>query len=53
MNLDLDEIFDGANFVYIKENLTNMRRELFSIVWKRKKSEAWNSVWTVDGKIFF
>ena len=52
-NLDLDEIFAGSNVVHINENLTSMRRELFSKVWKRKKSEAWHSVWTVDGKIFF
>ena len=38
--------------VYINENLTRMRRQLFAKVWKRKKSEQWHSARTIDGKIF-
>ena len=45
-------IFQGAGIVYINENLTRMRCELFAKVWRRKKSEKWHSAWTIDGKIF-
>ena len=38
--------------VYIDENLTRMRHQLFANVWKHKKSEQWHSAWTKDGKIF-
>lgn len=51
-NQNLHRIFPGAGIVYINENLTRMRRELFAKVWRRKKSEKWHSAWTIDGKIF-
>ena len=31
--------------VYIDENLTRMRHQLFANVWKHKKSEQWHSAW--------
>ncbi|XP_078357184.1 uncharacterized protein LOC144642060 [Oculina patagonica] len=49
---NLNQVFNGGGIVYINENLTRMRRELFAKVWKRKKSEHWHSAWTTDGKIF-
>ena len=51
-NKNLNQIFQGAGIVYINENLTRMRRELFAEVWRRKKSKQWHSAWTIDGKIF-
>ena len=51
-NQNVSHIFQGAGIVYINENLTRMRRQLFAKVWKRKKSEQWHSAWTIDGKIF-
>ena len=48
----MGHIFQGADIVYINENLTRRRRELFANVWKRKKAEQWHSTWTIDGKIF-
>lgn len=51
-NLSLDQFFQGTGIVYITENLTRMRRELFSKVWKKKKQLNWHSAWTIDGKIF-
>ena len=39
-NLNLDRFFDDVD---INENLTKMRRELFSKVWKRKKQQHWNT----------
>ena len=52
-NQSLNNVFPGANILYINENLTRRRRELFNKVWKTKKLNHWHSVWTVDGKIFF
>ena len=49
---NLNQVFNGGGIVYINENLTRMRRELFAKVWKRKKLEHWHSAWTIDGKIF-
>ncbi|XP_078374348.1 uncharacterized protein LOC144657860 [Oculina patagonica] len=49
---NLNQVFNGGGIVYINENLTRMRRELFAKVWKRKKSEHCHSAWTTDGKIF-
>ena len=46
-----NQTFNGE-IVYINENLTRMRRELFASAWRRKKTEHWHSVWTIDGKIF-
>ena len=51
-NQNVSQIFQDAGIVYINENLTRMRRQLFAKVWKRKKSEQWHSAWTMDGKIF-
>ena len=51
-NQNMNHIFQGAGIVYINENLTRMRRQLFAKVWKRKKSEQWHSAWTIDDKIF-
>lgn len=51
-NQNMSHIFQGADIVYINENLTRMRRELFANVWRRKKLEQWHSAWTIDGKIF-
>ena len=51
-NQNMGHIFQGADIVYINENLTRRRRELFANVWKRKKAEQWHSTWTIDGKIF-
>ena len=49
---NLNQVFNGGDFVYLNENLTRMRRQLFAEVWKRKKLEHWHSAWTIDGKIF-
>ena len=51
-NQNMGHIFQGANIVYINENLTRRRRKLFANVWKCKKTEQWHSAWTIDGKIF-
>ena len=51
-NQNMGHIFQGADMVYINENLTRRRRELFANVWKRKKAEQWHSTWAIDGKIF-
>ena len=51
-NQNMSQIFQDAGIVYINENLTRMRSQLFAKVWKRKKSEQWHSAWTIDGKIF-
>ncbi|KAL9963889.1 hypothetical protein ACROYT_G027444 [Oculina patagonica] len=52
-NQSLNHVFPGADVVYINENLTRRRRDLFNKVWKAKKLNHWHSVWTVDGKVFF
>ena len=51
-NLSLAQYFQDTDIVYINENLTRMRHDLFSKVWKKKKQLNWHSVWTTDGKIF-
>lgn len=51
-NLSLDQFFQDTDIVYINENLTRMRRELFPKVWKKKKQLKWHSACTIDGKIF-
>ena len=38
--------------IYINENLTQIRRQLFGKVWKLKKARKFHRVWTIDGKIF-
>ena len=49
-NQNMSHTFQGSGIVYINENLTRMRRQLFVNVWKRRKSEQWHSAWTMDGK---
>ena len=51
-NQSLNHVFPGADIVYINENLTRRRRELFNKVWKTKKLNHRHSVWTVDGSLF-
>ena len=54
-NTDLSAIIPGQNgntSIFINENLTTRRRELFGKVWKLKKDKNFHRVWTVDGKIF-
>lgn len=50
-NEDEDKL-NGAKKIYINENLTSQRRQLFSEVRKRAKQYTWHSVTTIDGKIF-
>ena len=38
--------------MYVNENLTRRRRDLFANVWKRKKAEQLHGAWAIDGKIF-
>ena len=38
--------------IFINENLTNYRRELFWRAKKMKKDNMITSMWTMDGKIF-
>ena len=47
-NQNMSHTFQGAGIVYINENLTRMRRQLFAKVWKREKAEQWHSAWTID-----
>ena len=51
-SVSLNNYFHNAEAVYINENLTNHRRELFTKVRKFKKINNWHSAWTIDGKIF-
>ena len=51
-SVSLNNYFHNAGAVYINENLTNYRRELFAKVRKVKKINNWHSAWTIDGKIF-
>jgi len=43
---------NGAQAVYINENLTATRRRLFGEVRKRVKLNKWYNAWSMDGKIF-
>lgn len=43
---------NGAKKIYINENLTAQRRQLFNEVRKRVKQYGWHSATTLDGKIF-
>jgi len=47
----LSNYFHNTEAVYINENLTNYRRDLFAKVRKFKKNNNWHSTWTMDGKI--
>lgn len=44
--------FQGADNIYINENLTKTRKALFSEVRKKKVLNNWYAAWTNDGKIF-
>ncbi|XP_020899457.1 uncharacterized protein LOC110238151 [Exaiptasia diaphana] len=46
------ELLDGADQIYINENLTAPKRKLFAETRKRARLNKWYNVWTVDGKIF-
>jgi len=43
----------GPGKIYINENLTSWRTELFKEVRKVRKKYHNGKAWTVDGKIFF
>lgn len=47
-----EEKLNGANKVYINENLTPTRRQLFNTVRQRARQNGWYNVFTIDGKIF-
>ena len=47
-----EEKLNGATRIYINENLTPARKQLFNEVRKRAKQHRWYSVFTIDGKIF-
>ena len=51
-SVSLNNYFRNTDAVYINENLTTYRRDLFAKVRKVKKDQKWQSAWTVDGKIF-
>ena len=51
-SVSLSNYFHNTEAVYINENLTNYRRDLFAKVRKFKKNNNWHSAWTMDGKIF-
>lgn len=52
---DLAAIIPGDNTerptIYINENLTSRRKDLFGKAWKLKKDKNYHRLWTVDGKI--
>ena len=51
-SVSLSNYYHNTEAVYINENLTNYRRELFAKVRKFKKNNNWHSACTIDGKIF-
>ena len=51
-SVSLKNFFNNTDAVYINENLTNYRRDLFAKARKFKKDHNWQNAWTVDGKIF-
>ena len=51
-SVSLSNYFHNTEAVYINENLTNYRRDLFAKVRKFEKNNNWYSAWTMDGKIF-
>lgn len=46
-----DDINGESPAIYINENLTPRRKELFGKAWKLKKDRKYHRLWTVDGKI--
>ena len=51
-SVSLNNYFHNTKAVYINENLTSYRRDLFAKVRKFRKDNQWHSAWTIDGKIF-
>ena len=50
--MDPGEHFGGTEKIYINENLTRYRRDLFAKVRKYKRDDHWHSSWSIDGKLF-
>ncbi|XP_078346538.1 uncharacterized protein LOC144631837 [Oculina patagonica] len=50
--IDVNQVFPGTTQVFINENLTKSRRQLFGKARKAKDDKEWHSAWTIDGKIF-
>ena len=50
-SVSLNRYFHATNAVYMNENLTYLRPNLFAKVRKFKKGNHWHSAWTLDGKI--
>ena len=51
-DIELGEHFAGTDKIYINENLTRYRKDLFAKVRKHKKDKQWHSSWSIDGKLF-
>ena len=51
-NIDWSSIFGYHTSVYINENLTKKRRNLFMVTRRSVKLNTWFGCWTIDGKIF-
>ena len=51
-SVSLNNYFHNKKAVYINENLTSYRRDLFAKVRKFRKDNQWHSARTIDGKIF-
>ena len=51
-SVSLNNYFHNTKAVYINENLTSYRRDLFAKVRKFRKDNQRHSAWTIDGKIF-
>lgn len=47
-----EEKLNGAERIFINENLTTIRKILYAQTRKRAKQNHWYSTWTNDGKIF-
>ena len=51
--IDPGECFEGREKIYINENLTRYRRDLFAKARRQKKKDKhWHSAWSIDGKLF-
>ena len=51
-SVSLNNYFHNTKAVYINENLTSYRHDLFAKVRKFRKDNQRHSAWTIDGKIF-
>ena len=49
--MDAGEHFAGTDKIYINENLTRYREDLFDKVRKYKKGKHWHSSWSINGKL--